>query len=43
MSLESLPFLEENAEGGEELPGETRMQIDYKLCFFLLIGTSARS
>jgi hypothetical protein len=25
------------------LPGETRMQIDYKLCFFLLIGTSARS
>jgi hypothetical protein len=42
MSLESLPFLEENA-GGEELPGETRMQIDYKLCFFLLIGTSARS
>jgi hypothetical protein len=40
MSLEPLPFLEENAEGGEVLPGESRMQIDYKLCFCLLNETS---
>jgi hypothetical protein len=40
MSLEPPPFLEENAEGGEVLPGESRMQIDYKLCFCLLNETS---